>query len=1224
MASEGASPNGSQYYGELFPPLSSSSQFPTSRQSMRTNSIPAGSKLKSKNITQSLTIPIQKCTFNYFGTRDQTMSDACKLVRTETNCQLEVNSDRDEICIMITGLAENVKLAKQRLTYELETKETIQMLVPKDLHKHILGKKGQKLLDIQKETGTKITVPRADTDSEIINISGPKEYLARAQQRLNEIIKDRATKNAVSVPFPKEYIPFLQTKESEIKNKFNVTISIQKFSEVRLMGEISQLDSAKEYIHRYERELNSKIRTVKAHIPKSKYKYIIGKDGKNLREIMNKFEVSVEIPAKDDGDDQVVLRGTQEKNINEALNDIEKKMNSFLETVLKAPPWSHRYLIGYRKDLEELNLGYSKVNFEFPRLKTELGMNEGDSVREDEFKIRGPPEEVLLVKEHLEQLLKDILLTLTHEVIKLNNKCIITGFNNKPTLAFLLRSAVSKARVNGISVRFWPEKKQLTLDGDIDRVSQTKEDLLSKISIIGNSKVRDLVVEHFLHPLVRGEPQSADSTRFLENKHNVRIKFFGIEDDPSEVIRISGEISHVDVAYEELKRKVKRLQEDTVSANVKLYKEFFEHLETRPGRRVRERIEVETHSRIVLFGENCVANLVGTERDIIKAEALVIEAQDKFLDTTTETILIPSQLHRIIIGQKGKQVQALEAECGGVKIHLPSQDQRQSADENFNPDTVTVTGPSKSVHKAVAKIREISSSPENCFEGVKISPQYMSYLRRYRRAGGMLDDLREKFNVRIYLPARYDKSLSEDEKKIITLIGKEKNVNEAKKVLKQIISGLEEEIKTPLDIPMVYRRNFFKRQAQLLIDLEEDYDISISLSKGSEELCEVTLEGPKIFVDSCYQEIKDLVQAWDDEVTREETVDPMHISRVRGPKNQNLMNLEDEYNVQIKVINLSNQNPVLSVTGAQTQVDNAMDRLLSAIPIEREIDIPPRYIPSLIKSGEANTIEQKHGIKINFPRRGSAGMTILSGGAEGVEQASGELTDRIEGLIQEEDFEASKRYSLCMNIEREYHGRINGRGSMFRKQIETDFGVIIKFPSQGSDDTNVHIVGIKENAEKAEEYILKQVENWESQVSVSFDVPHKYHGRIIGAKGRAINKLKEDFGILSIDFPKNPSLPNQNTIRVTGSEGNVNSCKDYLLEQVIEWDENNPVEIQHEYRRAPSNLPASSHHSTGFSLLDAPWKDPSQPAFSQDEFPSLQSAHSQPSQSDNWAAKVKH
>ena len=1072
-SSEEVNPNS---YGELFPPLSTdSSSASSSLQAKPTASKPAGSKLKSKNISQSLSIPIQKCSFTNFGTRDQTMSDACKLVRTETNCQLEVNSDRDEICIMITGLAENVKTAKQRLTYELESKETIQMLVPKDLHKHILGKKGQKLIDIQRETGTKITVPRADIDSEQINISGPKEYLVKAQQRLSDIIKDRANKNAVSIPFPKELIPFLQHKEPEIREKFSVTVSVLKTSEVRLMGEISQLDSAKEWIQSYAQHLQASISTVKARIPKAKYKYIIGKDGKNLREIMSNFQVSVEIPAKDDGDDHVVLRGL-DKNIQQALDDIEKKMNSFLETVLKAPHWSHRYLVGYnRKELTHLNLGYSKVNIDLPRQKTELGLNESDAARDDEIKIRGPPEEVIMVKENLERTLKDILLTLTHEEIKLNNKCIITGFNNKPSLAFLIKSAVSKARANGIYVRFVPEKKQLFLDGDIDRVSQTKDDLQKKIAVIGNSKVRDLVVEHYLHPLVRGESHSPDSTRSLENKHSVRIKFFGVEDDPSEVIRISGDMSCVDVAYEELKRKVKRLQEDTVSTNVKLYKEFFEHLETRQGRRTRTLIEMETHSRIVLFAENCVTNLVGTERDILKAETLIVQAQDKFLDTVTKILIIPSQLHRIIIGQKGKQVQALEAEFGGVKIHLPSQEQRQSAEENFNPDAVTVTGPSKSVLRAVEKVKEIASNPENCFEEVKISPQYMSYFRRYRRAGGMLDDLRERFNVRIFMPARYDKSLSEDEKKVITLIGNVKNVNESKTELKQIISGLEEEVKEVLLMPSKYRRNFFKRQAELLIDLEEDYDVYISLGKGPEEMCEVTLDGPKIFVDPCYQEIRDLVQAWEDEITREEVIDPAHLPRVRGPKNQNILALEDKFNVQIKVISISNEQPVVHVTGSQSQVDQAMETLLSYVPVECEIDVPSRFIATIIKTVDIYSLEQKHAVKINFPRRGSTGKTSLSGLAEGVEPATNELSAHVERLIEEEDLELSRKFTLSMDIDREFHSRINGRGSMFKRQIESDFGVTIKFPSQASDDTLVHIMGIKENAEQAEDFIRSQV-----------------------------------------------------------------------------------------------------------------------------------------------------
>ena len=136
-------------------------------------------------------------------------------------------------------------------------------------------------------------------------------------------------------------------------------------------------------------------------------------------------------------------------------------------------------------------------------------------------------------------------------------------------------------------------------------------------------------------------------------------------------------------------------------------------------------------------------------------------------------------------------------------------------------------------------------------------------------------------------------------------------------------------------------------------------------------------------------------------------------------------------------------------------------------------------------------------------------------------------------------------------------------------------------------------------------------------------MPQKFHGRIIGAKGRAINKLKDDFGILSIDFPKNPSLPNQNTVRLTGPEESVERCRDYLLDQVAEWEEIVPPET---HKRSYSHQPAAPRQSPGFSVQDAPWKDRSESEFySQDdsEFPSLEAIHPQ-TKSDNWAAKVKH
>ena len=1069
----------SQYYGELFPPLSTGGHSPPSASQAKSNaSKSAGTKLKSKNITQSLTIPLQKCSFTNFGTRDQTMNDACKLVRTETGCQLEVYSDREEIRIMITGLAENVKQARKRLTYELESKETVQVHVPKDLHKHILGKKGQKLIDIQRETGTKITVPRADNESEMVNISGPKDNLLTAQQRLSDIIQDRANKNILYLPFPRELVPFLQKEGDTIRDQFDVNLSYpsrnSESSEVKLTGENRMLDAAKEWINKFSLQQQASITTVKANIPKSKYKYIIGKDGRNVREIMNNFNVSVEIPAKDDGDEHVVLRGPRDK-INEALKDIEKKMNSFLETVLKAPPWSHRYFIGHKgEELANLKSEFPDVNVEFPRVKTELGRSDEEGMKEDEIKIRGDPQQVIRVKERIEQLLKDILLTLTHEEIKLNNKCIVSRNTKRPALTGLLKSAVYKARASGIAVRFMADKNQLLLDGDIDRVHQTKEDLLKRIAQVEKSKERDLVVAYFLHPLVRGEPHEADSTRAVERNHGVRIKFFGIEDDPSEVIRISGEIESVDVAYKELKLKVKRLQEDTVSRDVKLYEEFHDHLENGAGRRELQRIKEETHSRIQLFRENHVAILVGTERDILKAEQLLIQAQDKFLDTVTESLNIPSQLHRVIIGQKGKQVQALEAEFGGVKIHMPSLDERQAADEKFNPDLVTVTGPSKSVAKAADKIKEIASKPENCFEEVKISPQHMAYFRSYRRAGVMLHDLREEFNVRTFLPARYDRTLSEHDKKLITLIGGSKQVVQAKKELENIISGLEKEVREMESMPQSYRRNFFKHKAELLIDLEEDFDVKISLSKGEGEFCDITVDGPKIFVDSCLAEIRELIQAWDDEVTREETVEPTYLPRIRGRGNQNLFTLEEEFNVEIKVVTPSNAPAVLVVTGAPSQVDQAMGALLSYVPVEREIDIPPRFV-LVMKSGEVQDLEQKYSVRIDLPRRGSTGMTYVQGPAEPVEEVMKELSERVERWIQEEDEEASRNFYLEIDIPKEFHPRIMGRGGAFRKQIEGDFGVSLKFPSQMSDETSVGVVGVQENTERAQGFIQDQV-----------------------------------------------------------------------------------------------------------------------------------------------------
>lgn len=56
--------------------------------------------------------------------------------------------------------------------------------IPKEHHRYLLGKGGQKLRDLEKATGCKITVPIISDPSDAITITGPKEGIEKAAHEI--------------------------------------------------------------------------------------------------------------------------------------------------------------------------------------------------------------------------------------------------------------------------------------------------------------------------------------------------------------------------------------------------------------------------------------------------------------------------------------------------------------------------------------------------------------------------------------------------------------------------------------------------------------------------------------------------------------------------------------------------------------------------------------------------------------------------------------------------------------------------------------------------------------------------------------------------------------------------------------------------------------------------------------------------------------------------------
>lgn len=115
----------------------------------------------------------------------------------------------------------------------------------------------------------------------------------------------------------------------------------------------------------------------------------------------------------------------------------------------------------------------------------------------------------------------------------------------------------------------------------------------------------------------------------------------------------------------------------------------------------------------------------------------------------------------------------------------------------------------------------------------------------------------------------------------------------------------------------------------------------------------------------------------------------------------------------------------------------------------------------------------------------------------------------------------------------QYHPTIIGRRGATVTEIRKKFDVNVQFPEANKSEVcsllcanvTIHIpgytllqdlikvIGYEENTKQARDHILGIVSELESHVSQDVHIDKRVHPRLIGAKGRAIKKIMEDFQV---------------------------------------------------------------------------------------------------------------
>ena len=330
--------------------------------------------------------------------------------------------------------------------------------------------------------------------------------------------------------------------------------------------------------------------------------------------------------------------------------------------------------------------------------------------------------------------------------------------------------------------------------------------------------------------------------------------------------------------------------ETNYEMNIKIFKQFHKNVIGRNGSTIRK-IKEETGTRIELpeeLAESDVIRIIGHRKGVELAAQRVETIQRELAHIMEVEVHIPQRLHTAVIGPKGRFIQQLQDECGGVQVRFPTPDQVS--------EVVRIRGPKNDVEKACCLLKElVAEKREATFERtVSAKPEFHKFL--IGRRGVNIEELRKQTQARVVFP-----ELDDDDKETITIIGDKDAVMVAEKRLLESIRALENVIEEEVYVDSKWHKHFLQRRGELLNVLSKEYGgVVVSFPKGKDSQHKVRVKGPCECVAGAIKRLLEMVDELKNEVTLDVVVPQKHHKALIGRNGRQVQAIRSEYNVGIK------------------------------------------------------------------------------------------------------------------------------------------------------------------------------------------------------------------------------------------------------------------------------------------------------------------------------------
>ncbi|KAL1920163.1 uncharacterized protein VTP21DRAFT_1309 [Calcarisporiella thermophila] len=1175
-------------------------------------------------VTQVLDLP-QHLRQTELGSKS--MGETVKQVMQRTQTQIEVSTARrtGTVTFLIRGKSEAVQRAKRELLANLAIRVTLTVPAPLSTRRFIIGARGKTLQGIINKTGARIQLPpreevdqsspleneEASEDEETVDITitGDIDGANMAKEEIEKIINERTSKKSVRLShIEPEYFPLIagahNSRVEEIMKETGTRIRVPLYAAIAdhdeesdkkrdttivVSGDKDAVKKASDMIEEIYDQMKRTSRTLMVTIPKRQHKYLIGKAGANLQEVLEKTSCVVELAPPSDPSESVTIRGPESQLV-PALTLVMEKANStrvesldFTTVHRAADPLAHArhvavYLtrVGRFKKIEQEH----NVQVFMPRASA---MQQGKVAADVVGKVLKDVEQGrLALLELVKTMTPEMFATL--KVDPMYHGHIIGRKGQvlqriKETYGVEVVVPEERDDSSDIVLVHVGKESEGPLDAKQkqvvrDMLKKAEEELLRITNEAADFTSQTLNIPSRFHRTIIG-PKGATLNEILGGSSSPVIVRFGsssraeasggevattkkettlgedsvlVKGPQEEVTRVAQEINKL---YEEAKHHEVM---NSYSIDFNIPARYSPHIIGKGGVNItrlkddlRVRVDIEGEKSDPKSNDTVKVTIQGEKKNAEAAKARILDLVDKLADETTEMLNIPASFHKALIGAGGANVKKLE-ERYGVAIRFPRERDSPAADgdevsgenqqkpKQQGPDEILLRGGRKGVAGVKEELLLLMEYEKEHGSTTTLTVPARILPHVVGRSGSRINEIKDATNTRIDIVR---KSEDEDASETVQIFvqGSEKNLEEVRRQIMAIVEEQESLVTESLHIDPIFHKHLIgpggNRIRDIVAKCGGDADRSantVKFPRAGSQSDEVVLKGPREVVNRVREEIERIVEEQRRKVTIPVYIVPSEHAGIIGRNGQNLRELQARHNVDV------------AFPGSRSLQQQLIDQLDE----DTENKDPAGIIritgtPENCEAAKKEMLSRvRNTLAVPVPNRCHKHV-------EGVNGATYRKLRNDYNVIVDVA-EPAKTPATSSKPVAKNHGKANGGNARIDDDAaENSFGFEIVGGEEGDEggDFVWNLRGQENQLERAEKYLRKLIQEAQSFTHTGYlTVPSHLHRFVIGRGGQTVSKVRGETGC-KIDVPREKG---DDIIVISGTRGGIERARDMIVE----------------------------------------------------------------------------